>query len=64
VTRSRHRGRRTRLRPRRQAPGTPPGALVQRADAKPSRIVVRRFGPETYAETPLASDADLATLRE
>lgn len=57
---------RHRRRPRRRhpAPGAPPGTLVRYAEAQPSRITVRRFGPDTFDETILARIDDLAALRD
>lgn len=44
-----------RSRPQRKQgdPGAPPGTLLGRADAKPSRVVLWKFGPSTFEETLL-----------
>lgn len=52
-----------RPRPREWVPGSLPGALAPKADARPTRVVVRRFGPESFDEAPLARVEELAAVR-
>lgn len=64
MTRRRPSPRRARLRPRQGAPGAPPGTLIRRPDAEPSRVVVRKFGLELFEETPLASVDELPSRHD
>lgn len=64
MTGRRHRIRRTGPRPHRGTPGAPPGVLSPVADAKPSRLTIRRFGPESLEETAPTNIDQLASLRD
>jgi magnesium transporter len=62
MTKRRHRHRRPR--PRRGAPGSPPGTLLAHGDAAPTRIVARRFGPDSFEERAIGSADELASFRD
>lgn len=47
---------------RRGAPGMPPGTLLERSGASPSRVVLRRFGPDLFEETTPSDTAELVRL--
>ena len=59
----RARARARRHKPASLAPGAPPGTLVPKPGARPTRVVVRRFGPDAFEEHVVEQVDALGGLR-